>query len=87
MNNKFELNRLYSEIRGKLESLMQEFKITPSELNNYVRNNLDELVEEFGMVDSIFSKTVILDVCSHYENSFKDGLMTFESFVKNLKFM
>lgn len=80
-NRRLELTRLYNDIQDRLEILVSEYKIKPSEIKSYVENNKQELIEEFGYSDVDGIGRVLIDVAEHLSNSEIDGIMTFEAFV------
>lgn len=86
-----ELNQYYNLVNLKIEEdLINRHKIRPSELIRYIKSNIDEIIEEFGLSEINGAKNIIMDVVSHYYNAELDNIMTFESFsrfYKNSKFM
>jgi hypothetical protein len=82
ITSKLELNQYYKIVSDKLDLLMSTYKILPSEILFYIKNNLSEVKEEFGLVDVKGIDRIILDVATHFHHTQLDKIMSFESFTK-----
>jgi hypothetical protein len=80
INNREELNGYYYTVQAVIEKYLSLHKVKPSELFNYVRNNLTDIVEECEMSDVVGANKIVLDVATHLNSVELDGVMTFESF-------
>ena len=80
ISDRKELSQYYDLINNKVEEYFTKYKIRPVEFLNYLRNNIDEIKEEFGVSDVIGIDKVIFDVCHHYIHSHDDNILKFESF-------
>lgn len=80
ISDRNELNQYYSLVNAKMDEYFTKYKIRPNEFLSYLKNNLDEVKEEFGVSDVIGIEKVIMDVCRHYLHSQEDNILKFESF-------
>jgi len=85
INNREELNNYYHTVQKVLGKYLSLHRVMPSELYNFVRNNLTDIVEECGLDDVVGAQNIVLDVASHFNSVELDDVMTFESY--RIKFM
>lgn len=83
ISNRDEANFYYNKINDIIDGYIVNYKIRPSEINNYIKNNLKEFISDIGLSNINRIENIIIDVVDHRLNTQKDGIMTFESFKKH----